>query len=332
MQSKSSYTKVETTEENLKYWKDSNPGTNVDSIQFSSEGVEKSKDCSQFELTISEEDKNKIRLLEEFLSRLTGKRVKFKITDSIKLDDDTSECVDKIKNMQMGRTSSNSGRKGWGLEYNFSNTTLESQKMNFNTKGIIKTLDGRTIDISVELNMSREFISHTSLNIKAGDALIDPLIINYSGNTPSLTKKIYSFDINMDGGLEQISFPTEGSGFLALDSNNDGVINDGKELFGPSSGSGFDELKKYDSDGNNWIDENDSIFNRLQIWTKDESGNDKLFALGQAGIGAVFLGNISTQFDINNNSNDTLGKVQSSGIFLKEDGTPGVIQHLDISV
>ena len=38
-------------------------------------------------------------------------------------------------------------------------------------------------------------------------------------------------------------------------------------------------------DGNGWIDEKDEIFNRLRIWTKDESGNDKLVALGVAGIG-----------------------------------------------
>ena len=60
-----------------------------------------------------------------------------------------------------------------------------------------------------------------------------------------------------DGRKDNISFVQPGSGFLAVDKNNDGKINNGKELFGPNTGNGFDELAKYDSDGNQWIDESD---------------------------------------------------------------------------
>ena len=31
----------------------------------------------------------------------------------------------------------------------------------------------------------------------------------------------------------------------------------------------------------NWIDENDSIYNQLRIWSKDSDGKDSLVALGQ---------------------------------------------------
>ena len=37
------------------------------------------------------------------------------------------------------------------------------------------------------------------------------------------------------------------------------------KLFGTSSGDGFKDLAEYDEDGNGWIDENDSIFNRLKV-------------------------------------------------------------------
>mgnify|MGYP000465316364 CR=1 FL=1 len=51
-----------------------------------------------------------------------------------------------------------------------------------------------------------------------------------------------------------------GSGYLALNKNGDGVINDGSELFGTASGDGFYDLSMYDEDGNGWIDENDHAY------------------------------------------------------------------------
>ena len=77
------------------------------------------------------------------------------------------------------------------------------------------------------------------------------------------------FDIDADGEEESISYLQGGSGYLALDKNGDGVINDGSELFGTKSGDGFADLAEYDADGNGWIDENDPIFDKLLIWAKD---------------------------------------------------------------
>ena len=45
----------------------------------------------------------------------------------------------------------------------------------------------------------------------------------------------------------------------ALDINEDGKINDGKELFGTASGNGFGDLAAYDQDNNGWIDEKCSM-------------------------------------------------------------------------
>lgn len=103
---------------------------------------------------------------------------------------------------------------------------------------------------------------------------VDPLIVNFSGTAAQLTDTKYQFDLNSDGRKDNISFVQPGSGFLAVDKNDDGKINNGKELFGPNAGNGFDELAKYDADGNQWIDESDPIFKQLKIWTKDAKGND----------------------------------------------------------
>ena len=90
---------------------------------------------------------------------------------------------------------------------------------------------------------------------------------------PELSDQTFYFDLDADGEEEEISM-LKGSGYLALDKNEDGIINDGSELFGTGNGDGFADLARYDEDGNGWIDENDSIWSKLKIWCKDENGND----------------------------------------------------------
>ena len=89
---------------------------------------------------------------------------------------------------------------------------------------------------------------------------------------------------------------SKGSGYLALDTNADGIINDGSELFGTQSGNGFKDLLSHDEDGNGWIDEADSIFQKLKIWTMDENGVSTLLDLAEAGLGAIYLGYENTEF------------------------------------
>lgn len=162
--------------------------------------------------------------------------------------------------------------------------------------------------------------------------MLDPLVINLKSTSAGLSEEKFNFDLDADGKTEQVSFLSQGSGFIALDINNDGTINDGNELFGTRTGDGFVELAAYDGDNNGWIDENDSIYEKLCIWTKDENGNDQLFALGQKGIGAIYLGNVDTNYSLKNSNNDTDGQIMKTGIYLHEGGYAGTIQHVDIAI
>ena len=287
-------------------------------------------------LELSPEDKQKISALQMMIEALTGKKLKFQTIDKIKLNKPVEFSVmpTTTPNITINRAQQvQPQRQGWGLEYEYHDMTVEQQNMSFSADGIVKTEDGREIDFSMQLNMSREFISSTDISIRAGDAVMkDPLVINFSGTAPSLTDQKYSFDLDADGTSDQISFVDQGSGFLALDLNSDGLINNGLELFGPQNNDGFAELSKYDEDSNGWIDENDEIFNKLRIWTKDANGNDQLFALGQKGVGAIYLGNIGTAFEMKNNQNDLQGAIRNSGVFLNENGTTGLIQHIDLAL
>lgn len=209
----------------------------------------------------------------------------------------------------------------------------ESEYTSFSSTGSVKTADGREINFNVELEMSRSFMEANAFEKTETIMMRDPLVINMGTNTASVTDQKFRFDIDADGEIDEISFLSKGSGFLALDKNDDGVINDGSELFGTKSGNGFKDLAAYDEDGNGWIDEADSIFKNLKIWTKDENGKDELIGIGKAGVGAIYLGNVSTQFSLNEQqTNQTNAEIKKMGMFLKESGEAGTIQHVDFAI
>ena len=202
----------------------------------------------------------------------------------------------------------------------------EHESISFSTKGHIKT-DKGYLDIDLNFNMSRDFV--TENNIDVFDSF-DPLVINLDGDLPNLSSDTFSFDLDNDGESDQISKLGSRSGFLALDKNDDGTINQGSELFGTMTGNGFGELSEYDLDANNWIDENDSVFDKLRIWLKNEDNNEKeLVGLGEVGIGAIFLGSTTSEFTYKTSFNEVLGEMKSCGVFLNENGSCGSISQID---
>jgi len=283
------------------------------------------------EITLRDEDKEKIRLIEDFIYLLTGKRIKFKILNTEKMKREDVQELEQFK-AQQEQSVAVRRPQGWGFKYDRFEYLHEVEKMSFNSSGSVTTADGRTINFDLSFNVSREFIQKEFISIRAGDALIDPLVINFKNASASLGDRNYHFDIDMDGEPDTIAFTGYGSGFLALDLNDNGIIDDGSELFGPKSGNGFNELAEWDQDKNGWIDENDGIFNRLRIWTVDEAGNKTLLALGQVGVGAIYLGNVSSEFGLKTQTNEQLGQIRRSGIFLMENGEVGTIQHVDLVV
>lgn len=220
-----------------------------------------------------------------------------------------------------------------GYVYTKQQERHELERMEFQMKGKAVTEDGRSIDFEVSVFMSREVYEAFGYSETMGRTqqvkTTDPLMVMLSG-VPSLTQTKYSFDLDMDGAPDQISFAGRGAGFLALDKNGDGIINDGSELFGPMTGNGFSELAKYDSDNNGWIDENDPVFDCLRIWCKDESGKDQLFGLGEVGIGAIYLGFSATEFAMKDGTGALQGQMRYSGAFLFENGGAGTIHQIDL--
>lgn len=208
----------------------------------------------------------------------------------------------------------------------------ESETTSFSTQGTVTCADGREINFNLNLEMSRSFQEYYEENYFSVEAsLYDPLVINLDGNIAELSDQTFFFDIDGDGEEDEINKLSAASGYLALDQNGDGIINDGSELFGTKSGDGFADLAAYDEDGNGFLDEGDKIFEKLKIWIMDENGNSQLVSLKEKGVGAICLKNAATDFTLTGTDNHTKGMIRKTGFFLYENGAVGSVQHVDIA-
>ncbi|MBQ1327639.1 MAG: hypothetical protein IIY49_06365 [Eubacterium sp.] len=131
----------------------------------------------------------------------------------------------------------------------------------------------------------------------------DPLIIDLGNDGIELKSLLegVNFDLDRNGFAEKTAWIGEKDGFLALDRNNNGKIDNGGELFGDkvilyngrTSSSGFEALEELDSNGDKVIDINDSKFDELLIWI-DENHNgisekEELGKLSEHGIKEISL-------------------------------------------
>ena len=209
----------------------------------------------------------------------------------------------------------------------------ETENTGFATQGTVKCADGREINFNLNVTMSRSFQEYYEENVRMMEvSMCDPLVINLDGNIAELSDQTFLFDLDGDGQKDEINRLGAGSGFLALDKNGDGVINDGNELFGTKSGNGFADLAAYDTDHNGFIDEGDEIWDKLKIWVMDENGEGQLYSLAEKGVGAICLQNAVTDFAITDENNQAKGRIRNTGFFLYENGEAGSVQHVDMTL
>ena len=242
------------------------------------------------------------------------------------------EDSEEYKKLKDNLESSDTTVQEYGGTHQYFETYSETESVGFQTIGTVKTSDGRELNFNLNVQMSRSFSAQYYERHEFGAAytVMDPLVINTGSAITQVNDQSFYFDLDCDGQLDEISSLAAGSGFLALDKNEDGIINDGSELFGTTSGDGFADLAAYDLDQNGWIDEADEIFSKLKVWYADGSDEPKLLSLKEAGVGAIALKSSDTQFSLNNAENGTNAFIRKTGLFLYENGGAGTIQHVDL--
>jgi hypothetical protein len=283
--------------------------------------TDKTTQIRQLDTSLGETDPDK-RLISKFVSHVTKEKADF-TSENVMIS--MSELDAPAQNIETGNS----------LKVLFSQTekTEISEQTIVDTKGIVTTQDGREISFGMHLLMERNFSSEKSFTGKVElSQLIDPLVIQFEDGPPGLSDKFFSFDLNNDGTDEKLKSLGKGSGFLAFDINEDGIINDGTELFGTSSGNGFADLSIYDDDQNGWIDENDEIFSKLSIWRPETEGEEEYMSgLLSANVGAIYLGYAQSPHTISDSKGNTEAVLKSTGMFLKETGEAGHVYQMDLA-
>ncbi|MCL4456177.1 MAG: hypothetical protein M1147_07430 [Nitrospirae bacterium] len=167
----------------------------------------------------------------------------------------------------------------------------------------------------------------------------DPLMVDLDGDgieTTNVKDGAY-FDHDGNGFAEQTGLVSPDDGILVMDRNGDGIINDGKELFGDQTimsngqraANGFEALREQDSNADGKIDANDSAWSQIKVW-QDVDGDgystvDELKTLDEVGIKSINL--TSTP----NTVTDSEGNTQTrTGSFEKTDGTTGIVGEYNL--
>lgn len=275
-----------------------------------------------------------LSLVKQMVELLTGEAVRVFDMQAFSTDLRHVEARSSATTERLQAVSS--GRAGYGIEYDYHAVREEFEQTGFSAEGIIRTADGQEISFSLDLEMTRYYREESSVSLRAGDAVRkDPLVVNFGGTAAQLASapdQRFRFDLDGDGRQELLPLFASGSGYLALDRNRNGIIDTAAELFGPSTDNGFAELATLDKDGNGWIDEGDNAFDKLLVWTPAAEGNGDLRSLADLGIGALGLHHLATPFALRGSANEDLGQIRASGLYLKDNGKPGTLQEIDLTV
>lgn len=127
----------------------------------------------------------------------------------------------------------------------------------------------------------------------------DPLILDLDHDgieTVRLGSGVF-FDHSGDGFAEQSGWVASDDGFLVMDRNGDGIINDGKEMFGnetilsngKKAANGFEALAELDSNHDGRINEADAGFSHLKVLKGFSQDGYQIYTLDELGIQSIDL-------------------------------------------
>jgi len=198
----------------------------------------------------------------------------------------------------------------------------------------IKDYVNRRLEIVLNEEDDDDDDQEESPDMGPAETRASPLTIDLNGDgvgTQAYSRDRY-FDYDGNGIAESTAWVDGNDGLLVRDLNGNGIIDDGRELFGNSTrlsdGSlatnGFIALAELDENGDGLIDEQDSAFAELRVWRdldgdgRTESG--ELLTLAEAGIAAFRTQwSLSTFVDTNGQAHKQVGTA------IRDDGSDAAV-------
>ncbi len=160
-----------------------------------------------------------------------------------------------------------------------------------------------------------------------------PLVFSFDRSEPEYATGTAAFDLDVKGACLGTDWPTATTPWLALDRDGDGLIGDGRELFGSgtrlASGArasqGFMALAELDDDHDGRITPADAAFDRLVLWS-DVDGDRRGVAGEQLPLSAFGVLDIELGYQVEQRCDDrgNCGVERASFTFV---GRGGAIEH-----
>ena len=147
-----------------------------------------------------------------------------------------------------------------------------------------------------------DWLANTWLTDIFGDLVTrrDPLILDLSATSSGVSFTSFAlsnvhFDLDSDGFAERTGWINSTSGFVVMDRNGNGTIDNGTEMFGDNFQNGFTAIGALDSNSDGEISNLDTDFANLRIWQDlnldGVSQASELKTLVDAGVVSIGLAN-----------------------------------------
>lgn len=157
---------------------------------------------------------------------------------------------------------------------------------------------GVQITISVKAMDDKDTVINTC---EQKTRLASPIVLDFTGSASldsvALVDSQVRFDLLGNGKRLRSGWVSGDRGFLAIDLNRDGLINDGRELFGEGTRllnqpglaeNGYEALRQYDQLSRGYIDSKNPVYQQLLVWfDRNQDGisqPQEIASLAQLGV------------------------------------------------
>jgi len=250
----------------------------------------------------------------------------------------TIENISKITHLSSQQLSPNSDLISLdGKTFNrqdqieVSTISQQTQQLNFSMQGDF-IIDNQAVNLNYQLQLNSQYSTASTVNMSAA-ALKDPLVIQYGAQSIGKIIGYQALDINNDKQQDNLPIFSGDVGYLVYDKNNDQQVNNGSELFGPTSNNGFAELAMLDSNQNGYFDQQDDKYQQVYIWQPkhmNSAEEQNLVTLSQAGIKAISLNAIDTQFNFRGDHGEIDAQLTQSSFAITNNNQAVGVHQIDV--